>query len=72
MKAKEMFKKLGYEYSKVGEKIYYEKPNYDGHSLYVVFYTVTEQWDTNITEIKEHGELVSIIIKQIEELGWND
>lgn len=74
MKAKEMFEKLGYEYSKVGEKIYYEIPNpYElgGHSPFVIFYTVNQYWDTNIVEINKDKELIKAINKQVEELGWN-
>ena len=75
MNAKEMFEKLGYEYSKVGEKIYYEIPNpYElgGHSPYVVFYTVTQRWDTNIINLKKDKPLIEAINKQVEELGWNN
>lgn len=75
MTAREMFEKLGYEYSKVGEKIYYEKPNpYElgGHSPYVVFYTINKHWDTNLVDFGRDKELIKAINKQIEELGWNN
>ncbi len=75
MSAKEMFEKLGYEYSKVGEKIYYEEPNpYElgGHSPYIVFYTVNQHWDTNIVGIEKKKDLLQAINKQVEELGWNN
>ena len=73
MSAKEMFEKLGYEYSKVGEKIIYEIPNpYElgGHSPFVIFYTDNKQWDTNIVEIYKDKDLIKAINKQAEELGW--
>ena len=73
MTAKEMFEKLGYEYSKIGEKIYYEIPNpYElgGHSPMVIFYTVKKYWDTNIVEIDKDNELIKAINQQVKELGW--
>ena len=75
MTAKEMFEKLGYEYRKVGEKIYYEIPNdYElgGHSPYVVFYTINKHWDTNLVDFGRNKELIKAINKQIEELRWDN
>lgn len=73
MSAKEMFVKLGYEYSKINEKIYWEEPNpYElgGLSPYIEFDLINKKWHTNIVEINKYKDLIQAINKQVEELGW--
>lgn len=72
MKAREMFEKLGYEYSKLlsdDGRIYYEyKHNNNQPSNFILFdldYKVISN-DCDITL-----EELQAINKQIEELGWN-
>lgn len=66
MSAKEMFKKLGYEYSNNGIQICYFN---DIENEYIWFYletkTIEIQFDIYI-------EILQAINKQIEELGWNN
>ena len=65
MTAKEMFKKLGYEYSNNGTQICYSN---DYEYEYIWFYL-----DTKTIEVKFDIslELFKAINKQVEELGWN-
>lgn len=66
MSAKEMFKKLGYEYSNNGTQICYFN---DIENEYIWFYletkTIEIQFDIYI-------EILQAINKQIEELGWDN
>ena len=73
MTAKEMFEKLGYEYSKVNEKIYWEQPaifELGELTPYVSFDLIYQKWDTDIVEIEKDKKLIQAINKQVEELGW--
>jgi hypothetical protein len=72
--AKDQFEELGYEYSKVNEKIYWEQPaifELGEPTPYVSFDLINQEWNTNIVEIEKDKKLIQAINKQVEELQWN-
>ena len=73
--AREMFEKLGYEYSKVNEKIYWEQPaifELGEPTPYVSFDLINQEWNTNIVEIEKDKELIKAINQQVKELNWDN
>lgn len=80
MSAKEMFEKLGYEYSYSSDnyllqpKISYfiDKPNEKGHNFYEIrFWLEDKDYEIENNSILT-TDLLQAINKQIEELGWNE
>ena len=69
MSAKEMFKKLGYEYIEyIGRIAYYKKVgNYD---IEIDFWVDSGDYTIENKYILSYEELQAIN-KQVEELGWN-